>query len=146
MRYKMAEKQTNVIIVQLEDRFMKKTMSFILITVMLFTLLLPVTGCTEKTDYSSPIAAVKAADNGVNIIGKTVKIKATSDVALGYFYGEMDIGIGANVAVGVYKEDSFLGLDMDYEGIKEGQTIVGTIKYYDDSIRTSRIILVSIDK
>jgi hypothetical protein len=97
-------------------------------------------------DYSSPNAVIKAADSGVNVIGKTVKVTATTDVTLGYFYTKTDMSVGANVAVGVYSEDSILALDMDYTGIKKGQTVIGTIKYYDSELSSSRIILVTPDK
>lgn len=125
---------------------MKKTLSLILITVMCVMLLIPVTGCGEKADFSSPHDAVVAADRGINIIGKTIKAKATSDVTLGYFYGEPDLSVGANISVGIYKPDDFLGLDMDYEGIRKGQTVIGTIRYYDDHLNSSRIILIEPQK
>ena len=61
---------------------MKKTLSLILITFMFVMLLIPVTGCGAKADYANPHDAVVAADRGTNIIGKTVKVKASSDVTL----------------------------------------------------------------
>lgn len=125
---------------------MKRKISILLITVMLCIMLIPVAGCGKKTDYSNPHNAIVAADRGIHIEGKTLKVKATTDVTLGYFYSETDLGIGANVAVGVYTEDNILGLDMDYEGIKKGQTVTGTIKYYDDHLKTSRIILIELDE
>lgn len=125
---------------------MRKTISLILVTVML-CIMIPLTGCSDgAADYSSPNAVIKAADSGVNVIGKTVKVTATTDVTLGYFYSKSDMSVGANVAVGVYSDKSIIGLDMEYEGIKKGQTVIGTIEYYDDELTSSRIILVSLDK
>ena len=124
---------------------MRKTISLLLVTVIL-CIMIPLTGCSDGADYSSPNAVIKAADSGVNVIGKTVKVTATTDVTLGYFYTKTDMSVGANVAVGVYSEDSILGLDMDYTGIKKGQTVIGTIKYYDSELSSSRIILVTPDK
>jgi predicted small lipoprotein YifL len=125
---------------------MKRKISILLITVMLCMMLIPVAGCGKKTDYSNPHNAIVAADRGIHLEGKTIKVKATTDVTLGYFYNETDLGIGANVAVGVYTDDNILGLDMDYTGIRKGQTVTGTIRYYDDHLKTSRIILIELDE
>lgn len=84
--------------------------------------------------------------NGNSVTIRHWRDTATTDVTLGYFYTKTDMSVGANVAVGVYSEDSILGLDMDYTGIKKGQTVIGTIKYYDSELSSSRIILVTPDK
>ena len=77
-----------------------------MITVMLCAMLIPVTGCGKKTDYSNPHNAVVAADRGIRLEGKTLKVKATTDVTLGYFYNETDLGLGATVAVAVAVEEA----------------------------------------
>ena len=124
---------------------MKRILSFILVTVMLCLMLIPVTGCGPKADYASPHDVIVAADKGTNVIGKTVKVTASIDVTLGYFYTGTDIGLGVNVGVGVYKPDSAIPLDNHATGIYKGQTVIGTIKDYDDHLRTSRIILVEVN-
>lgn len=130
----------------MEEKEMRKTISIIFVTVML-CIMIPLTGCSDgAADYANPHDVVVAADRGVNVVGKTVKVTATSDVTLGYFYNQSDLSLGANVAVGVYTDDNILGLDMDYSGIHKGQTVIGTIKYYDDALSSSRIILVSVEK
>ena len=123
---------------------MRKTLSIILATVMLCLMLIPVTGCGPKADYASPHDAIVAADSGTNVIGKTVQVTASQDVTLGYFYTGTDIGLGVNVGVGVYKPNSAIPLDNRASGINKGQTLICTIKEYNDHLETSRILLVEV--
>lgn len=122
---------------------MKKTMSVLLVAVMLFAILITGTGCMSKADYASPHDAIVAQQSGKNIIGKTMKVTADKDVTLGFIYTQTDISVGANVGVGIYTDKNILHLDQDYTGIHKGQTVVVKIVDYDDHLKTSINFLVT---
>jgi len=122
---------------------MKKTMSVLLVTVMLFAFLIPSAGCAKKADYDSPHDAIVAQRSGENIIGKTMKVTADKDVTLGFIYTQTDVAAGANVGVGIYTDDNILHLDQDYKGIHKGQTVIVKIVDYDDHLKTSINFLVT---
>lgn len=122
---------------------MKKTMSILLVTIMLFAFLIPSTGCADKPDYASPHDAIVAQQSGENIIGKTMKVVADKDVTLGFIYTQTDISVGANVGVGIYTDSNNLHLDQDYTGIHKGQTVIVKIVDYDDHLKTSINFLVT---
>ena len=122
---------------------MKKTMSVLLVAVMLFAILITGTGCMSKADYASPHDAIVAQQSGKNIIGKTMKVTADKDVTLGFIYTQTDISVGANVGVGIYTDKNILHLDQDYTGIHKGRTVVVKIVDYDDHLKTSINFLVT---
>lgn len=122
---------------------MKKTISVLLISVMLFAFLIPAAGCAKKADYASPHDAIVAQQSGINIIGKTMKVTADKDVTMGFIYTQTDISVGANVGVGIYTDSNALHLDQNYTGIHKGQTVVVKIVDYDDHLKTSINFLVT---
>ena len=122
---------------------MKKTMSVLLVTIMLFAFLISATGCMKKADYASPHEAIVAQRSGENIIGKTMRVTADKDVTLGFIYTQTDLAAGANVGVGIYTDDNILHLDQDYKGIRKGQTVLVEIVDYDDHLKTSINFLVT---
>lgn len=94
------------------------------------------TGCGAKADYSSPIAAAEAYNNGESIIGKTMKVNANIDCMAGVIYREPSTSLGANV--GVILVDSNGSLTEKYDGtIHSGESVVVTIVSYDDHLGTS---------
>ena len=122
---------------------MKRTMSVLIVTVMLLVFLIPATGCMKKADYASPHDAIVAQQSGKNIIGKTMRVTADKDVTLGFIYTQTDIIVGANVGVGIYTDSNLLHLDQNYTGIHKGQTVVVKIVDYDDHLKTSINFLVT---
>ena len=122
---------------------MKRSISVLLVAVMLFAFLIPVAGCMKKADYASPHEAIVAHNAGVNVVGRTMKVTADKDVTLGFIYTQTDLEIGANVGVGIYTDKNALHLDKDYTGIHKGQTVVVKIVDYDDHLTYSINFLVT---
>lgn len=107
--------------------------------VVLMSLLMCVSliACGKKpeihADYDTVQDAINAHREGVNVVGKTVKIELEEDSKAGIIYSKPDLNIRANIYFTLIS-DKAKGNSTEINNIKKGQTVVATIDMIDDHL------------
>lgn len=109
---------------------MRKIVSMILITVMMFTMAIGLAGCGEKADYDTPQNMYDAHAGGQDVIGKTVDVIVNHDPEN---YGMIFDGPAHNLGPTIYMKVTGKGADK----IKHGDDIIVKVKEIEYESRFS---------
>ncbi|GEM_PF-6120825 len=61
-------------------------------------------GSHVKTDYDSPAAVIRALNDGGNVVGKTVRVKAMESSSGGMIYHDEDSSLDADIYVSLISD------------------------------------------
>ncbi len=111
---------------------MKKIIVLLMSFLMCFSLL----ACGQKkpeikADYETIQDAVSAHRNGVDIVGKTIKVELKEDKKGGIIYSDPDINLRANLYLTLIAEKS---KEYEIANLKKGQTVVAKVSMIDDHL------------
>ncbi len=118
---------------------MKKKKLLLAMVTLLLLVLCACGGSSSKepevqADYDSPRDAILAKKSGTDIVGKTVKVKASQDSAAGIIYFLPDTEISGNVYVTILTDDENRA---EVLNIHKGDVVVVTVDSFDDHLKYS---------
>ena len=118
---------------------MKKKRLLLVMAMLLMLMLCACGGSSSKetevqADYDSPRDAILAKKSGTDIVGKTVKVKASQDSTAGIIYYLPDTEISGNVYVTILTDDENRA---EVLNIQKGDVVVVTVDSFDDHLKYS---------
>ena len=90
-----------------------------------------------QADYDSPRDAIMSHKSGTDIVGKTIKVKASQDSTAGIIYYLPDTEISGNVYVTILTDDENRA---EVLNIQKGDIVVVTVDGFDDHLKYSYYI------
>lgn len=121
---------------------MKKKKLLLAMVTLLLLVLCACGGSSSKepevqADYGSPRDAIMAHKSGTDIVGKTIKVKASQDSTAGIIYYLPDTEISGNVYVTILTDDENRA---EVLNIQKGDVVVVTVDGFDDHLKYSYYI------
>ena len=121
---------------------MKKKKLLLAMVALLLLVLCACGGSSSKepevqADYDSPRDAILAHKSGTDIVGKTIKVKASQDSTAGIIYYLPDTEISGNVYVTILTDDENRA---EVLNIQKGDVVVVTVDGFDDHLKYSYYI------